>query len=278
MWAREWERIVARPWVFGTRSVAFALASNENVEPASETARGLWTREYNRRALMRNWSRRVDMAYAPHSGRASIDVCVSASFLDVDGFVFVDVTFERLECSLDEAACHASVRVDDARRDGMSFASLSRNPNTRPCDVLSAPNEAWDASELVCATARPPELAPIACPIATSGALTEAAWEIDLRYTLTPADAIRNAEECGVRSEIIVLGAGSNAHLRLREAARLGVLIAGRSWLAATLVSNPMRSARADAERTSRLACILVRALRLPWHIAPVVARWAMLA
>ena len=268
MWAREWERIVARPWVFGTRSVAFALASNENVEPASETARGLWAREYNRRALMRNWSRRVDMAYAPHpvSGRASIDVCVSAAFVEDDGFVLVDVTLERLECSLDEAACYASVRVEDARRDGMSLASLSRNPNTGLCVALAAPSDAYDASALEW-----PELE-------SGAALTEAAWEMGLRYARTPADAIRVAEQCGVRSEIIVLGAGSNARLRLREAARLGALIAGRSWLAATLVSNPMRSARADSDRTSCFARIVVRARRLPWHVAPVVARWAMLA
>jgi len=288
MWAREWERRVARPWVFGPRYITFSLASNENVDPASETARALWTREYNRAALMRNWStRRVDMAYrAKSSDRASIDVCVSVRFADdgETGFVLVDVGLERLECSLDEAARYASVSVHDALRDGMSFASLSRNPNIRPCDVVTAPSEAWDASALASRTANKRQSTAqrrIQAPRDSKTPDTvwaQAIWELFLRNTDSPADAICEAEKVGLGSEIIIRGATSNANLCLRDAARLGALIAGRPWLVSTLVANPMRAARAEFELASTLISIVVLARRLPWHVGPVIARWTLFA
>ena len=165
MWTRAWEARVARHWVDGPRYITVALASNENVEPASQTARALWVRAYNRGPLMRNWSARLDMRVVDAAGAlVSIDVCVSVAFRDADGpngptgpmgpmgpmapWVIVDLEIERLVCSIDEAARYASVRVEDAMLHAWSFRSLSGNPTTRPVDVLAAPTEAWDAAAL----------------------------------------------------------------------------------------------------------------------------------
>jgi hypothetical protein len=217
------------------------------------------------------------MAYrAKSSDRASIDVCVSVRFTDdgETGFVLVDVGLERLECSLDEAARYASVSVHDALRDGMSFASLSRNPNIRQCDVVAAPSEAANKRQ---STAQRRIQAPRDSKTPDT-VWAQAIWELFLRNTDSPADAICEAEKVGLGSEIIIRGATSNANLCLRDAARLGALIAGRPWLVSTLVANPMRAARAEFERASTLISIVVLARRLPWHVGPVIARWTLFA
>ena len=387
MWTRAWEARVALHWVDGPRYITVALASNENVEPASPTARALWLRAYNRGPLMRNWSARLDMRVVDAAGAGagagavvSIDVCASVAFSYADAalgptapWVVVDLELERLVCSMDEAARYASVRVEDARLHGWPFRSLSRNPATRPVDVLVAPTEAWDAAALaenasipvdfvlgrfahiegvfealsrnpnlewrhvrdhagapwnalaitanpvlttpesvrsaafpfvvralglnplfmrcpthgyVCEHVAPrdesdesDERAPCGMPTVAEARArkTDVNWELFLRHTDAPTEAIRAAVASNVHGDTIVRGATSNKHLRLCHAAWLGSLIARRSWLGGAFVMNPMRACRAEFERGERVASLFVgvvaRAHGWPWHVTERVRR-----
>jgi hypothetical protein len=127
-----------------------SLACNENVEPASFTARALWADERCREELMRSWSGRVDMSVV-FSDPISVDACVAARFRDADeGWVMAWVTLDRLECSERHAARYGTVAAADMfRLTGVrAFDLLSRNPTLRPCDIEAHPAASWDIQAL----------------------------------------------------------------------------------------------------------------------------------